>query len=118
MIRDIQIGNKTVPMRANAATPIRYRQVFHKNLLPYFMGKASDEDAAEMVGELAYIMARSATNASMDKLSYEDYVSWLDDFEALDFVRDDTVSAIIDLYQGNEESMVDLKKSPGQLSDK
>ena len=40
----IKIGEREVPMRATAATPIRYRQVFHKNLLPYFLGKA-DEDA-------------------------------------------------------------------------
>ena len=118
MIRDIKVGNKIIAMRANAATPIRYRQVFKKNLLPFFMGKASDEEAAEMVGELAYIMARSASNASMAKLSYEDYLDWLDDFEPLDFVDNGTVTAIVELYQGNEEGLAELKKNPDQQSGK
>ena len=47
----IKIGEREVPMRATAATPIRYRQVFHKNLLPYFLGKADEEAMVEMVGE-------------------------------------------------------------------
>lgn len=118
MFKVIKVGNKEVPMNANAATPIRYRQVFKKNLLPYFMGKATDEDAAEMVGELAYIMAASAANEDMDRLSFEGYVKWLEGFAPLDFVDNTTVTAIIDLYQGNEEGYAELKKSPDQLNEK
>lgn len=116
MYRVIKVGEKEVPMKANAATPIRYRQVFNKNLLPYFMGKATDEDAAEMIGELAYIMSSSATGADMTKLSLEGYVEWLEGFDSMDFVNTDTVTAIINLYQGNEETHADLKKNPDQPS--
>ena len=114
----IKIGAKEVPMNANAATPIRYRQVFEKNLLPYFMGKASDEDAAEMVGELAYIMARSAEGADMKALTKDDYMDWLEAFDPLDFVNNDTVTAIVDLYQSNGKTLTDLKKNPDQLNGK
>lgn len=114
----IKIGGKNIPMKANAATPVRYRQVFGKNLLPYFMGKASDEDAAEMVGELAYIMAQSAAGADMTKLSVDGYVEWLEEFDALDFVDGDTVAALIALYQGNETSLTELKKRADQQSGK
>lgn len=118
MYREIKIGDKKVPMKANAATPIRYRQVFGKNLLPYFMGKATDEDAAEMVGELAYIMAMSGSGADMTKLSLDGYVEWLEGFDSMDFVNPDTVQALISLYQGNEVSLEDLKKNLDQPSEK
>lgn len=114
----INIGGKDVPMKANAATPIRYRQVFGENILPYFMGKASEEDAAEMVGRLAYIMARSADGTNMSTLNQEDYISWLEGFGALDFLDGQTASEILDIYQKNGETQTELKKNPDQLSDK
>lgn len=118
MYKVIKIGGKDIPMQANAATPVRYRQVFGKNLLPYFMGKASDEDAAEMIGELAYIMALDASGADMTKLSYDGYVEWLEGFAPLDFVEADAITALVNLYQGNEESLSDLKKNPDQQNGK
>ncbi len=116
MYRVIKVGDKEVPMKANAATPIRYRQVFGKNLLPYFMGKATDEDVAEMLGELSYIMAKSAEGADMMKLSLDGYVEWLEGFAPLDFVDEKTVTAIIGLYQGNEDSHVELRPTERQMT--
>lgn len=118
MYRVIRVGEQDIPMKANAATPIRYRQVFGKNLLPFFIGKASDEDAAEMIGELAYIMSASANGTDMTKLSYDGYVEWLEGFDPMDFVDANTVTALVNLYQGNEESQTEVKKSPDQPSGK
>ena len=109
----VKVGERDVPMLATAATPIRYRQVFKKNLLPYFMGKASDEDAAEMVGELAYIMAAAADGSNQMALSEEGYVKWLEGFDALAFVDGRVVSDIIALYQGNAASHEEVKKNQG-----
>lgn len=114
----VNIGGKDVPMNANGMTPIRYRQVFGENILPYFMGKTSEEDAAEMVGRLAYIMARSADGTNMSTLNQEDYFSWLEGFGAMDFFEPQTVSEIMDIYQKNGETKTELKKNPDQLSDK
>lgn len=114
----INIGGKDVAMNANAATPIRYRQVFGENILPYFMGKASEEDAAEMVGRLAYIMARSADGSNMSTINQEDYVSWLEGFGAMDFLNEHVASAIMEIYQKNGESHTELKKNPDQPNDK
>ena len=110
----IKVGERDIPMLATAATPIRYRQVFKKNLLPYFMGKASDEDAAEMVGELAYIMAASASGEGSMKISEEGYLSWLEGFDPLAFVDPNVVGAIINLYQGNAATHEEVKKNPGR----
>lgn len=114
----VKVGDTDVPMCANAATPIRYRQVFKKNLLPYFMGQASDEDAAEMIGELAYIMTRAAEKADMSRLNFDDYVVWLEGFGPLDFSRSETAAAIIDLYQGNTNTLTEVKKNQDEQSGK
>ena len=116
----IKIGEKEVPVRATAATPIRYRQVFHKNLLPYFYGTngAKDEEYAEMVGELTYIMARSAEGADMTKLSEEDYLQWLEAFDPLDIASAESATSVLNFYSGGAFTHEDVKKSPAQQSGK
>lgn len=114
----IKIGEKDVPMLATAATPIKYRQVFQKNLLPYFMGKATDDEAAEMIGELAYIMAADADRRDSMKLSQDGYVKWLEGFDPLAFVDGNVVTAIIALYQGNSYTQATAKKNQSRPNEK
>lgn len=110
----IKIGEKEVPMRATAATPHRYKQVFRSDVMPYFEEscKASPSEYAEMISKLAYIMAKSAEGADMTKLSQEDYFSWLDGFNAFDFATSENVIAIANIYAGNAETFQTVKKSP------
>lgn len=112
----LKIGGKDVPMMSNAATPIRYRQVFRKNLNSFFLGKMPEEDAADLPGELAYIMAQAASGADMNKLSYDGYVDWLQGFEALDFAS--AVTPIINVYQNNLASDSEVKKNQDQPTGK
>lgn len=114
MYKEIKVGEKLVPMLANAATPIRFRQVFGKNLLKYFIGEESNEEVAAMTGELAYIMAKAGEGADMNRLSIDDYISWLEGFDATDFVDPATVSEIIKLYQGNMDMGSRAKKNQGR----
>lgn len=109
----VKVGNVEIPMMSNAATPIRYRQVFHKNLNSFFLGKMPEEESSEMIGELAYIMAKAGAGADMSRLSYEDYLEWLTAFGALDF--DTAVTDIINAYQGNLISDSEVKKNHDQL---
>jgi hypothetical protein len=118
MFGRIKAGDRTVEVLANAATPIRYKQVFHKNLMAFFLGKETEENNAEMVQELAYIMARAAERADMGKLSYEDYIEWLEGFEALAFSNQETASALIDIYQGNQIADSEVKKNPDRQTDR
>ena len=111
----IRIGGKDVPMMSNAATPIRYRQVFRRNLNAFFLGKMPEEDSADIPGELAYIMAKSASGADMNKLSYDDYISWLTGYEALDFAA--ATKQILDVYQNNLETDSEVKKNQDQQTD-
>lgn len=110
MIGIVKIGDRGVNMVANAATAIRYQQVFGGNLLHHFMGDDSPEDAALVVQELAYIMAKAAEGADMNKLSKDDYISWLEQFESLDFMNGDTTTEIINIYLANMQTNSTAKK--------
>lgn len=99
-----------IELAANAATAVRYQQVFGENLLKYFSGKTKPEDSAVVAQEMAYIMARSAEGADMTKLSREDYLSWLEQFEALDLVRSDVTDAILGIYSADGRTESAAKK--------
>ena len=108
MYREVKVGETLVPMLANAATAIRYKQVFGKNILAYFMGTAKNEDIAEAVQELAYIMAKAADKADMNKLNIDDYIEWTSQFNGFDLLK--ASDQILALYQGNEVSKSSSKK--------
>ena len=114
----VKVGNKEVEMCANAATPVRYRQVFGKNLLTYFLGRASEDEMTAMIPELAYIMAMSAAKADMNKLSIAGYIEWLEGFEGLDFLEAATAEEIMRIYQANELPDAVSKKKQGQRKGK
>lgn len=88
MRKDIQIGDRTVSFLSNGATPLFYKQLFHKDLLQTMKGTGEWDIVGEHVPELAYIMAMQAkdgmTASEMMKLTYEGYINWLLEFEALD----------------------------------
>ena len=112
----VKVGEKDIPMLANAATAIRYKQVFGKNILTYFSGKAKPEDIAEVVQELAYIMARSGEKADMNMLNIDDYIDWVGQFDVFDLLR--ASEEILSIYQGNEASKSSSKKKQGRPNGK
>lgn len=99
-----------IELAANAATAVRYQQVFGENLLKYFASKQKPEDSAIRAQELAYIMARSAEGADMNKLSREDYITWLEQFEALDLVMSNVTDAILTIYMSDGSTESTAKK--------
>ena len=118
MFGKVKVGNRELELCANAATAVRYRQVFRKNILSYFLGNEPAEESAAMVQELAYIMAKSAEKADMNKLSFEDYCEWLEGFEGFDFLPEETVQDIMAIYQGNETPTEESKKKQDRPKEK
>lgn len=114
----VKIGGHEVPMESNAATPIRYKQLFHRNLLPVFRGTVEEDTAEEMLMELAFIMAMSAAGEDMNKLSYDKYIAWLECFGALDFFDEEVVAAIRDVYIGNLVTDSEVKKNQDRPKEK
>lgn len=109
MYREIKIGQTSVPMSANGATPIRYRMVFGKDLLNEFQGVDNNYSiAVDTISELAFIMAQAGKKADMDKLNKSVYVEWLEQFEPFDITN--VAEEIIDLYMGNTATTSEVKK--------
>jgi hypothetical protein len=116
MYREIKVGEKSIPMLANGATPIRYRMVFGKDIMTEF-NKVNDDEgkATDSLSELAFIMAKAAEAQSEHKpmatLNQESFIDWLEQFEPLDLTL--AAEDIINLYLGNEETLSEVKKKAG-----
>ena len=88
MFKKITIDGKELEFAANAATPFRYKQVFKKDLFAILGNEQKAEaEGVEAVTELAFIMAKQAEKADMNKLSYDEFVAWLEDFGPMAFVE-------------------------------
>lgn len=114
MYREIKVGESTVPMSANGATPIRYKHVFGKDLISEFQTVGDNNNysiAIDTVSELAYIMAQSGAKEDMDKLNRASYITWLEQFEPFDITN--AANEIIDLYMGNTQATSESKKKEG-----
>ena len=117
MFREITIGSVKVPMLANAATPLRYKQHFHKDILKEMQGAQMDSvKVTDSLPELAYIMACQAKakegKIDINLLKETDYLDWLEQFDPMDIpmAADDIVS----LYFGNAITEAEAKKKEGE----
>ena len=111
MFRTIDIGKEKVDLLANAATNIYFKQTFHEDLLEQFSKSKKDVFiATDKVPELAYIMATQAKGSTKPKdFSYEAYLAWLNQFEALDIYY--ASGEIFDVYMGTNETDSEAKKN-------
>ena len=113
MFKEVTVGGIKVPMLANAATPLRYKQLFHKDIIKEFQEVTEDvSKATDSIPELAFIMAMAAKakegKADMNLLNMDSYVDWLEQFEPLDLPM--ASEEIIDLYTGNSVTDSEPKK--------
>ena len=113
MVKDIKIGTQAVTLEANAATPIRYRNTFKKDLLTQISEGTRENGvdmtvASEVAPELAFIMAMSAQKADMNGLNENKWLEWLEQFEPMDVVN--ATEQIFSVYFGDAETEVEAKK--------
>ena len=116
MYREITIGEKSIPMLANGATPIRYRMVFGKDIMNEFNKVNEDmSKATDSLSELAFIMSKAADaqneHKPMTNLNMESYIAWMEQFEPLDVVL--AADDIVNLYLGSEQTLSEVKKKAG-----
>lgn len=114
MQKTVKIGDKDVMMRSSATTAIRYRNIFHEDIMKELMEmdpKKMDANVIEKIQKLGYIMARSAEHADMKTLTEDGFVEWLDQFETIDIIQ--ASKDIMMLYLGNKLSSSELKKTEG-----
>lgn len=106
-------GEKAFPMLANGATSIRYRQVFHSDLMvgitKYIQfDKNPDSVDIDLTAKLAYIMNAAAECRDMNTLSEGDFFVWLEQFEATALWLAN--GEIVDVYMGTKETESSEKK--------
>lgn len=112
MFATVRIGDKNVEMAATAASPVYYRQLFHRDALRTFekiqSGEMDKSDAVDLFSELAFIMAKDAKRADMFRLTKEDYVSWLQEYDYMDLI--DASDAIAGVYFSGRIQTTESKK--------
>ena len=103
MFKTLNIDGREVEFSANAATPFRYRQVFHKDLLSILGNEEkAQNEGVEAVTELAFIMAKQAEKADMGKVNEEMFFEWLEGFGSMAFVNN--AEDILNIYMESTET--------------
>lgn len=80
----VTIGEKSIIMEANAASPYFYKQIFKEDFLAEVQ-KA--EPSADLFQKMGYVMAMQGEDkkiADMLKLNDETFIKWLIQFDAMD----------------------------------
>lgn len=119
----VTIDGQDVPMRISGATPILYRNEFHKDMLVSMAQLQSSEQDGESVTipegaietllEIAFIMAKQG-DSSMKKT----YVEWLDEI-SFESITDGTVlTAVMNMFNKDKETLVEDKKKADQQTEK
>ena len=107
----VKIGDREIPMVANGATNIYYKQLTHQDLLAYFTKqstkKAEAADGIDTLMPLAFVMAMQAEGNKT--FSQDDYIQWLSQFEPLEVEM--ALDAVMDIYTQNRVSTSTPKKN-------
>ena len=104
MFKTVIIDGKETELVANAATSVRYRQVFGRDLHQVFSDEQrAGEEGIDAVKELAFIMAKRAEGEDMNKLNFDMYLDWLEGFSAMAFI--DAAEDILMVYMDSQKGM-------------
>lgn len=118
--------DEPTPMLANAATPLRYKQIFGDDLLTLFANAEQMDESGrksyhiDFVAELAFIMAMQAKAHSddkikLEKLSANSLIDWLEDFDSM--AIENAIEDIIEVYMGNTKTGSEAKKNKDEQSE-
>lgn len=103
MFKTLNIDGREIDFSANAATPFRYRQIFHKDLLSILGNEEkAQNEGVEAVTELAFVMAKQAEKADMGKLNEDMFYEWLEGFGSMAFVNG--AEDILNVYMESTET--------------
>lgn len=109
MIKTVTFGDKTVKLKASAATPRLYRDMLDRDIFTDFdkllnLEAVSDSERWSIFENMAFVMAKQADNTLPDDIS-----EWLDSFDGVPAITNIT-SDIIDLWLGNSVTRSKAKK--------
>ena len=84
MKKIVAIGSHEVPMLANGASVILYKNVFHEDFLSLMQQEPAP---ADLFVKMGFIFAKQGEGMSMkevNRLSEDNFLEWLEVFEPLD----------------------------------
>lgn len=116
-LKTVDGGYRTVLLRAHAGIPIRYRNIFHTDLMTgitKFFNNSNELDmgsigeVSDMIPQLTYVMAMAAERRDMGTLTFDTYLTWLEEFSSNAFTEKS--NEIISVYFGSTENQSKAKK--------
>lgn len=127
MYKEIELetvdGKKKFGFAAIGSTAVRYRQVFHQDLMVQLnklqnMDNEEKEDSVDtsVIDRLAYIMNMQAEKKDMGKLNFDTFIDWLDQFDGPELFTH--MDEIVGLYIGNKAATSNPKNAPARQSGK
>lgn len=103
MEKTIKIGDKDITLRATAAVPYLYLEMFGRDML-VDMAEASNGRNTALFTRLAYIMAKHADKEQVPGR----LVEWLDGFDTFDIYQ--AIPSIMGVWELNEKTTAKSKK--------
>ena len=101
------IGGIEIELKANAATPFRFKQAFGLDFFQISTEDLTDAQAVDTYQRLAYIMAMQAEGADMSKLNEDTFLAWLEQFDAQAMIEG--LTDVASIYAGNTVQTVSPK---------
>ena len=108
MTADIKFGEQTVKLCGNAATSIRFKQIFRTDLLMAFKGMSEEAFETDTIKELAFVMNKQAQGDDFKSISFDDYVEWLEGFDESEMLA--AAPDIINIWMHNTQMSSKSKK--------
>lgn len=123
---------QSVPFKATGTTQIRYRMIFHRELIKDLSnvsralgdlsaaGATANEIGMEMagsddfdvIGKLAYVMNLQATGSDLGQATEEGYLEWLDQFDPMEILSHS--NEILSTYISSRRTASKAKKKNDQ----
>lgn len=116
MYREIEIGEKKVPMMSMASVDLYYKHIFGEDPIKVQM-EASEGDMVNFIIKMGFVMSKYAeikVRKEMLKLNEDSFMDWMDQFERDDLYDMDKLSEIQDVYEGNRRTTSESKNVEDQ----
>lgn len=105
--------DKEVNFLSTGTTAYRYKQIFHKDLMPSITklihGEELNPDGDLIISqELAFVMNKQAEKRDMNTVTYEEYLNWIDEYDSASLFAN--IADFIKIYTGSKDSTSKPKK--------
>ena len=106
--------DKEVNFLSTCTTAYRFKQIFHKDLMPCITkltssGDNLNPDADLIVAqELALVMNKQAEKRDMNTVNMDEYLNWIDEFDSASLFAH--IADFIKIYTGSKEGTSTSKK--------